>query len=424
MVATTVIPYAPRRVFVPYHDSDRRWRIIVAHRRAGKTVGTVNQLIKSALTCKQPEPRAAYIAPLFRQAKDVAWTYLKRFGSVIPGTEVNESELRVDFPNGGRVRLYGADNPDGMRGIYLDDCVLDEFADMRPRMLPEIIRPALSDRKGSLTVIGTPRGHNAFYDLWKTAQNDNDWFSAMLKASQTGLVAQEELDSARKLMTPEQYEQEYECSFEAAILGAYYGKEMRAAEADNRIRSVPIDLNHPVLTAWDLGVRDATAIWFFQQLAGGLHIVDYYEASGVGLDHYASVLREKAQAFGYPLGPCLVPHDAEVKEWGSGRTRIEQMQALKLEPQLVPIHKLMDGIGAVRETIARCRFDRDRCADGIEALKQYRTEFDEERKVMKPSPLHDWTSHAADAFRYLAMAWREPEKKQDFDFSRLRRHVV
>lgn len=418
------IPYSPRRVFVPYHDSAKRWRVIVAHRRAGKTVATVNHLIRSALTCTLPEPRCAYIAPLHRQAKDVAWTYLKRFGSVIPRTEINESELRVDFPNGGRVRLYGADNPDGMRGIYLDDCVLDEFADMRPRMLPEIIRPALSDRKGSLTVIGTPRGHNDFYKLWQTAQNDNDWYGAMLKASETGLVAQEELDSARKLMTPEQYEQEYECSFEAAILGAYYGKEMRAAESDGRIKNVQIDAAQPVFTAWDLGVRDATAIWFYQALAGGLHIVDYYEASGVGLDHYAEVLREKAREGGYQMGPCFVPHDAEVKEWGSGRTRIEQMQALKLEPHLVPQHRLMDGIGAVRETLARSRFDRTRCADGIEALKQYRTEFDEERKVMKPAPLHDWTSHAADAFRYLAMSWREPDKKQAVDLSRLKRNVI
>jgi hypothetical protein len=419
-----VIPYKPREQFVPYHGSDRRWRIIVAHRRAGKTVACVNQLIRSALTCDKPEPRCAYVSPLHKQAKDVAWSYLKRFGAVVPGTEINESELRLDFANGGRVRLYGADNPDGMRGIYLDDCVLDEFADMRPRMLPEIIRPALSDRKGLLTVIGTPRGHNDFYKLWQLAQNDNEWFSAMLKASQTGLVAQDELDSARKMMTPEQYEQEYECSFEAAILGAYYGKEMRAAEEDGRIRRVEVDAAQPVFTAWDLGVRDATAIWFFQQLAGGLNVVDYYEASGVGLDHYAEILRGKAREGGYQLGQCFVPHDAEVKEWGSGRTRIEQMQALKLEPHLVPQHRLMDGIGAVRETLARSRFDRVRCVDGIEALKQYRTEFDEERKVMKPSPLHDWTSHAADAFRYLAMSWREPDKKQDVDLSRLKRNVI
>lgn len=401
------IPYAPRRVFVPYHETARRWSIIVAHRRAGKTMATINRLIRTALMCPQPEPRCAYIAPLLKQSKDVAWTYLKRFALVIPGAEANESELRVDLPNKGRVRLYGADNPDGIRGIYLDDVVLDEFADMRPSVLPEIIRPALSDRRGSLTAIGTPKGHNDFYKLWQLAQSDDEWFPLMLKASQTGLVAADELDSARKMMSLEQYEQEYECSFEAAILGAYWGREVAKAEADGRVTQVPVDTTQPVWTAWDLGVRDATAIWFFQALAGGLNIVDYYEASGVGLDHYAAELRNRANRDGYLIGPCIVPHDAKVKEWGSGRTRIEQMEALGLEPRIAADHRLMDGIGAARETLARVRFDARRCADGIEALKQYRADYDETMKVLKPAPRHDWTSHAADAFRYLAMGWRE-----------------
>ncbi len=421
MAATTVvIPYAPRRVFMPYHKTSRRWSVIVAHRRAGKTMATVNRLIRTALTCPLPEPRTAYIAPLLKQAKDVAWTYLKRFALVIPGADPNESELRVDLPNGGRVRLYGADNPDGMRGIYLDDCVLDEFADMRPSVLPEIIRPALSDRRGALTAIGTPKGHNDFYKLWQLAQVDAEWFPLMLKASQTGLVSHEELESARKLMSPEQYAQEYECSFEAAILGAYWGKEMAKAESDGRICGVPIDVSQPVHTAWDLGVRDSTAIWFFQPLAGGLHVVDFYEATGVGLDHYASMLRDKAQAGGYRLGPCLVPHDAKVKEWGSGRTRIEQMEALQLEPQIVPDHRLMDGIGGAREALATVRFDRLRCADGIEALKQYRADYDETLKILKTVPRHDWASHAADAFRYLAMGWQEEKAAPVFKLPRQR----
>lgn len=401
------IPYAPRKQFMGFHESTKRWRIIVAHRRAGKTVACINHLIRSALTCDKPEPRAAYVSPLYKQSKDVAWTYLKRFTAVIPGAHAHESELRVDLPNGGRVRLYGADNPDGMRGIYLDDCVLDEFADMRPRVLPEIIRPALSDRRGALTVIGTPRGHNDFYANWRAAQADNDWFTLMLKASETGLVSPDELLSARKMMTPEQYEQEYECSFQAAIQGAYWGREMAAAEVEGRICDVPIDIEQPVYTAWDLGVRDATAIWLYQVLAGGINIVDFYEASGVGLDHYAETLRLRAATGGYNLGAVHVPHDAKVKEWGSGRTRIEQMEALGLTPEIVPSHRLMDGIGAARETLARCRFDRLRCAEGIEALKQYRADYDEERKVLKPTPRHDWTSHAADAFRYLAMGWKE-----------------
>ncbi len=416
MAAAAVIPYAPRHAFMPFHETEKRWRVIVAHRRAGKTVATINDLIKSALTCPKPEPRTAYIAPLYKQAKDVAWTYLKRFGLVIPGSEANESELRVDFPNGGRVRLYGADNPDGMRGIYLDDCVLDEAADMRPRVLPEIIRPALSDRKGSLTAIGTPRGHNEFFKLWQASQNDDEWYGVMLRASETGLVDADELRSARQMMTPEQYEQEYECSFEAAIHGAYWGREMGEADRAGRICDVAHDPERPVYTAWDLGVRDSTAIWFFQPLAGGVNVVDYYEASGVGVDHYAEVVRGKP----YKMGPCLVPHDAKVKEWGSGRTRVEIMQGLGLKPELVPDHRLMDGIQAGRTTIPLARFDRAKCADGIEALKQYRAEYDEERKVLKPTPLHDWSSHAADAWRYLAIGWQairaaEPDNRNKPD---------
>ncbi len=370
------------------------------------------------------EPRTAYIAPLYRQAKDVGWTYLKRFTRDIPGAVPNESELRVDLPNRGRVRLYGADNPDGMRGIYLDDCVLDEFADMRPSVLPEIIRPALSDRKGGLTVIGTPKGYNDFYEVWKTAQSDPEWFSLMLKASETGLVADAELQSAQKMMSPEQYAQEYECSFEAAIRGAYWGKEMAAAMEQGRICELPVDNSSPVQTAWDIGVHDATAIWFFQMLHGGINIIDYYESYGGGLDVHAKAIREK----GYNLGTCYVPHDAEVKEWGTGRTRLEQMHALQLETIVVPKQSIMDGIGAARETLARCKFDKTRCADGLEALRQYRTDFDEKMNVFKSTPRHDWACHGADAFRYLSLSWREPEKKdsqrvEDL-MKQLRRRVV
>jgi hypothetical protein len=399
-----------------YHESSKRWRIIVAHRRAGKTVACINQLVRSALTCPRAEPRTAYIAPLYRQAKDVAWTYLKRFTSVIPGADPNESELRVDLPNGGRVRLYGADNPDGMRGIYLDDCVLDEFANMRPRVLPEIIRPALSDRKGSLTLIGTPKGHNDFYEAWKAAQNDDDWFHLILRASETGLVDAEELASARKMMTPEQYEQEYECSFEAAILGAYWGREMAQAERDGRICDVAYDRDLPVYTAWDLGRRDATAIWFFQVLFGGIHVIDYYENTGQGAEHYADILHSKP----YTYGHSYIPHDGNVVEWGSNRSRIETLERLKIKTRLVPQHSLQDGINAARLTIPQARFDRGKCEIGIEALKQYRADFDEEKKVFKDQPRHDWASHGADAWRYLSMGWRElklalPEPKPKAD---------
>lgn len=404
-VQRIVIPYAPRRHFLPFHQSDKRWRIIVAHRRAGKTVACVNELIKAALTCSKPEPRVAYVAPFFRQAKDVAWSYLKEFTRDVPGRSVNESELRVDLPNGGRVRLYGADNPDALRGLYLDAVVLDEFADMRPRFLPEVIRPALSDRKGSLTLIGTPKGHNEFYDRWQGAENDPEWFRMMLKASETHIVDAEELASAAKLMSEAQYAQEYECSFEAAIEGAYYGLLLEAAAQAGRIAALPHNPSLPVFTAWDLGVGDDTSIWFAQRSGGWLHIIDHYATNGQDARHYVDVLRSKP----YSYANHFLPHDADNREWTNGKSRLDTLKSLGLQNcKVIPRMAVDDGINAVRLLLPICRFDAEKCASGLESLRQYRREYDENKRVFKPAPLHDWTSHDADAFRYLACGL-EPE---------------
>lgn len=398
-----VIPYTPRAQFVDFHARHERWACIVAHRRAGKTVACINELIKAALLCNKPDPRFAYLAPYYTQAKDVAWNYLKKFSAVIPGVETNESELRVDFPNGGRVRLYGADNYDRMRGLYLDGVVLDEPADMDPRAWAEVVRPALSDRQGWATFIGTPKGRNGFHAIWENAGNDPAWFRAMLRASETGLVAQGELEDARKAMTPEQYEQEYECSFDAAILGSYYGKDIAEAERQCRIREIAYDPEMPVHTAWDLGMGDSTAIWFFQVAPDGVRFIDHYENHSQPLGHYAGVLAAKP----YKYADDWVPHDAKVRELGTGRTRVETLKSLGRKPRLVPDHKLMDGINAARVGFSRFWFDEVNCRLGLEALRQYRTEFDEKTKAYKDNPKHDWTSHTADAFRYAAMAWKE-----------------
>jgi len=382
-------------------------------------VACVNDLIRGAWLCKRPNPRFAYLAPHFVQAKDVAWGYVKQFSLAIPGTQVNESELRVDFAHGGRVRLYGADNYDRMRGIYLDGVVLDEYADMDPRVWPEVIRPALADRQGWATFIGTPKGRNAFYQImhggggWPGAVSAPDWFSLTLRASETGLVPQAELEDARAMMTPEQFAQEFECSFDAAILGAYYGKEIADAEREGRIGSVPYDPALKVHTAWDLGVGDSTAIWLWQVGPEGLRVIDCYESHGQPLAHYVAELKSRP----YQYGNDYVPHDARVRSLDTGRSRVETLIQLGRTPVLVPDHKLMDGINAVRVSFPRMRFDAGRCKFGIEALRQYRTEFDEKTKVFRNTPKHDWTSHFADAARYMAVAWRElalPKEKPAF----------
>jgi len=417
-VPTVDLGYRPRDQFIPFHERRERWACLVAHRRAGKTVACVADLIDAALRCDKPSPRFAYIAPLFVQAKDVAWGYVKRFTRDIPGTQFNEAELRADLPGDRRIRLYGADNYDRMRGIYLDGVILDEYADMPPAAWGEVIRPALADRQGWAVFIGTPKGRNAFWEVHERAKADRDWFNAVLKASETGLLAASELEAARAEMTPEQYEQEFECSFDAAILGAYYGREIAELERQGRVADVPYDPAVPVYTAWDLGIGDATAIWFFQVVGPELRVIDHYEAHGHGLAHYAAVLQSKV----YKYAKHYVPHDASARDLGSGRTRVETLRDLMgVYPVVLRQNDVMDGINALRVSMPRSRWDAVRCREGIEALRQYRTEYDEKLKAFKDRPRHDWTSHTADAARYMAMAWREmrpvpakPEPKFEF----------
>lgn len=398
------IPYSPRPQFESYHRRTQRFAKIVAHRRFGKTVGVINDAIRAALTNTRqyPQPRYAYVAPTYSQAKDVAWSYLKHYSSPIPGLQVSESELWVDFPTGARIRLYGADNYDRMRGIYLDGVIIDEPAQIDPRAWPTVIRPTLSDYNGWATFIGTPEGRNWFYaiDRDEHGQDDQEWFRLTLKASETGILPEAEIASARKMLTPEQYAQEYECSFEAAVIGAYYGRLMAQAEADKRICGVPYDPAALVWTGWDLGIRDSTAIWFAQIVGREPHVIDYYEASGVDLGHYV----REINARGYAYGGHIVPHDAQAKELGTGKSRLEMLESLGLKNIIVaPMHRVEDGINAVRAFIPRAWFDRIKCSRGIDALQLYRAEFDDKLQALKPRPVHDWASHAADAVRYLAM---------------------
>lgn len=414
MGSVITIPYKPRPQLVDYHARKERFACIVAHRRFGKTVGAINDLIRDALTIQREQVRVGYIAPFYSQAKAVVWDYAKRFTAVIPGIQINESELRIDFPNGARLRLFGADNYDAMRGLYFDAVVLDEPADFPANAWPTVIRPTLSDRKGKATFIGTPKGKNEFWDIYANAKDDPAWFCTMLKASQTGVLDDEELIDARKTMGDARYEQEFECSFEAAIMGSYYGLEMKKATEAGRVCAVPHEPGVKVVTAWDLGVGDSTAIWFAQYVGRERRIIDYYEGSGVGLDHYAKVLQDK----GYIYGAHILPHDVRVRELGSGKSRLETLNSLGLTNiEIAPNLPLDDGIQATRLSLELTWFDEKKCARGIEALRQYRIDWDEKGKTWRSRPLHDWTSHGADAFRYLTVgfkaadSWSKPMRR-------------
>jgi phage terminase large subunit len=396
------LDYRPRRQFVAFHRRSQRFACIVTHRRAGKTVACIHDLHRGATRSQKLRPRYAYLAPFLRQSKAVAWDYLR--AAIEPGraagASAHESELRIDYTNGGQVRLYGADNPDAMRGIYLDGVVLDEYADMDPRVWSQIIRPALADRQGWAVFIGTPKGRNAFFELWRRAQSEEGWFSLMLKASETGLIPASELASARRDLSEEQYAQEFECSFDAAVVGSYYGKLMMRAEAERRIAPVPYDPAALVWTSWDLGIRDATAIWFAQVIGREIRIIDYYEAAGVDLGHYVREIASRP----YVYAGHIVPHDAQAKELGTGKSRLEVLANLGLKHiTLAPLHRIEDGINAVRMMLPRCWFDQAKCARGLDALKLYRADYDDTLQALRAHPVHDWTSHAADSFRYLAM---------------------
>lgn len=398
------IEIIPRSAFRPYLLRKERWACIVAHRRAGKTVGCIQDLIAKAIETDKTDARYAYISPFYAQSKDVAWTYLKQFTQGIPGVTPNESELHITFAhNGARIRLYGADNYDRMRGIYLDGAVLDENGDMDPRAWAEVIRPALSDRKGWATFIGTPKGRNGFFEVHERAKASPDWFDLTLKASETGLVDAQELADARAMMTPEQYEQEFECSFDAAIIGAYYGSLVADAESQGRVTEVDINPLLPIHTAWDLGIGDSTAIWIFQIGPDGMRMVDHIEDHGKPLGHYVAEL----EARGYRGGKDFVPHDAKVRSLDTGRSRLETLAGMGRQPILLPASNLDDGINGVRQMFPRMWFDAIKCKDAIEALRQYRTEFDEKTKAFRNRPRHDWTSHTADALRYAAQGYRD-----------------
>ena len=381
----------------------------MCHRRFGKTVCMINHLIRSALMSKLKNPRFAYIAPTFKQAKSIAWDYMKQFTAKIPNTKFNETELRVDLPNGSRITLLGAENSDGLRGIYLDGCVIDEYANIDGKLFAEIIRPALSDRKGYCVFIGTPAGmNNNFYDLYQHANGAEDWFNYKAKASDTKIVDPEELEKAKEVMGEKKYLQEFECDWIANIEGAIYGEEIAKIEDKNQIARVPYDPTLPVSTAWDLGVADHSSIIFFQQKGTAIQIIDYHEERGHGLPHYIQMLEEKP----YIYKDHFAPHDIDVQEFGNGKTRREIAYQLGIRFKVVPKLPVEEGIHAVTMLLSRCWIDTDHCKNLIDALRHYHRKYIDKNRMFRSKPVHDWSSHACDAMRYLAVGLQEINTRQ------------
>jgi hypothetical protein len=408
-----ILPYCPRKAFMPFHERTKRWACLVAHRRAGKTVAAVNDMIRAAAMYQGPYGLFAYVSPYRSQAKAIAWQYFKDGAHPITQS-VNEQELTITLINGSQIRLYGAETADNMRGLGFSGVYMDEFGDFKPSVFGNVIRPALSDKQGWAVFGGTPKGKNQFWEIYETAKRlPDEWFLLRLPASSSGLLPAGELAAAKAQLAEDQYLQEYECSFEAAILGAFFGKEMRQAEPRINERVV-FEPGYPVHTAWDLGYRDDTAIWWYQVVGGEVRVIDFFAVSGADIRAIAEVVVNK----GYTYGKHHLPHDARAKSLQTGRSIVEQLaDHLGINHlSVVPNIGLQDGIQAIRQMLPRTWFNSVKCGDGIEALRQYQREYDEDKKAFRASPRHDWTSHPADAFRMLAVAWRaEPSAQRPLE---------
>jgi phage terminase large subunit len=406
------IPYKPRAPQKLIHEAMDKHRFVVgvAHRRMGKTVAALNQIIKAALENNQQAPRYAYIAPTYSQAKRVAWDYLTHFVRPLDAV-ANIAELRVDFL-GRRIQLYGSDNPDSLRGQYFDGVVLDEIGDQNPKIWNEIIRPSLADRKGWCLFIGTPKGNNHFKDLFDRSSKETGWAALEFKASETQIIDVEELDAARKEMGDDKYNQEFECSFNAAVEGSYYGKLINDLEENGRMCAIDRDDLCRTYVAWDLGIGDSTAIFVMQVAGQEFRVMDHVENHGQGLDWYVEWLKEN----NWHKAEQLLPHDVEVRELGTGKSRIEVLREAGLDCKVLPRLAVDDGIQAVRRLLPKCWFNMPKVKQGLDCLRNYRREYDEKRNVFYDKPLHDWASHSSDSFRYLALGleqtntWAQPLK--------------
>jgi hypothetical protein len=391
---------------------------MVCHRRAGKTVSSVNELVISALMTKKKNARYAYIAPFYRQAKDVAWVYLKEATQDF-AVKIRESALRIELPNGAWITLYGADNPDALRGLYLDGVVLDEYGDSRPSLWGQVILPTLIDRKGWALFIGTPKGKNHFYRIHQRSKTEEGWFSLTLTASTSGIIDKAELMEMKAQMSEEEWEQEMECNFSASIIGTYYASIVSRMELEGRIKAkvVRYDPSLPVKVACDLGRTDNTAMWFWQETPRGIHMIDYYENQGVGLGHYIDLLKAKP----YRYEEVWLPHDAVAKTLATNRSTIEQLIDAGFPCRKVPRQERQHGIDAARLVLPLCYIDQDACFAGVEALRAYSRKFNELTKSFSNEPKHDWASDGADAFRYFALVVKElvtfqtPKKLTDVD---------
>lgn len=386
--------------------SAKKRGLLVWHRRAGKDKFCWNYLISKAW---ERLGVYYYFFPTYRQAKMAIWEGRDKEGRSfldhVPQEIVsrrNDSELKLVLKNGSLIRLVGTDNIDSVMGTPPLGAIFSEYSLQRPSAW-DYIRPILLENKGWAIFNGTPRGKNHFYDLYLTNKDSPDWFVSLLTIENTGVLSKEDIEREKEQgMSDEIAQQEFYCNFTRGQEGTWYGKYLAETESDGRITSVPYDPYARVDTFWDLGVGDSTAIIFTQRIQNEIHIIDYYENNGLGLDHYAQVIDER----NYKYGTHYAPHDIKVRELGSGaRTRLDIARDLGINFSIVPDLNVFEGIELTRSIFKKLWFDNVKCSRLIKCIENYCKVYNEMYNVYSDMPLHNWASHCADAFRMMGITY-------------------
>ena len=401
--------FVPREYQLPILDAliNKGYKRVLAilPRRAGKDLTAFNAAIRF---CYRKVCVIYYIFPTYAQAKKVIWDSItntgERFLDYIPPELIeskNSQELKIRFKNGSLLQLVGSDNYDSLMGTNPQGVIFSEYALQDPRAY-QYIRPILVANDGWALFISTPRGKNHLWELYQIAQQNPQWFCYKLTVNETNHIPLALIEKERQegIMSDDLIQQEYYTSFTMGVEGAYYAKYLDRMRVNGQIGQVPWESGFKVHTAWDLGVRDSTAIIFFQVIGQTVRIIDYYERSKEGLEHYVRVIESKP----YSYGRHIAPHDIRVTEFGSGLTRIEKARQLGIKFTIADDISVVDGIEAVRSAFSKIWIDEEKCLDLIKALENYRQEYDIKRKVYNSQPLHNWASHAADCMRYLAIS--------------------
>ena len=409
-----------------YLENGGKRGLEIAHRRWGKDDLCLHW------TCVAAHQRVAtywHMLPLANQARKAIWTAInphtgkRRIDEAFPlelRASTNDQEMFIRFKNGSTWQVLGSDNFNSLVGSPPAGVVFSEFAIANPAAWA-YLRPIMAENDGWALFITTPRGKNHAFNLLKSAKQDPQWWCEVQTVDETNVFSAEKLDRERQELInlfgegvgDSLFKQEYYCSFEAAIPGAYYARELNDIIVTGRIAKVEHDPIFNTHTAWDLGFNDSTSIWWFQVIHGEIRVLDYHESNGQTIPFYAGLLEKKRDEFGYRYGTHWLPHDARAKTLASGGKSIIEQLSSKIELKslkIVPNLSLQDGIQASRMALQRAWFDEERCEKGIECLRQYQREYDDSKQCFRDHPRHDWTSHGADAFRMLSIAWKEEAK--------------